>query len=115
MKKLVIVILVLLTFNVNVNGQDLQKKIKFTAIGSENYFKRTDSVSNSLSIGYKEKKVTIYKIDFSKTNDSLVLQKLPKVELLNYYTLSENIIITAPDWEFDNIDAFGFKLFYKIK
>lgn len=113
MKKLSF-ILVLLTF-ANVNSQDFLKEIKFTATGSENYFKRTDSVSNPLIIVYKEKKISIYKIDLSKTNDSLVLQKLPKVELLNYYTISENIIITAPDWEFDNIDALGFKLFYKIK
>ena len=114
-------ILVLLTF-FSVNSQELQKKIKFTARCSENYFKRTDSVSNpnpisnTLSIIDKKIKLpSIYQMVNVKTDSSVVVKKLPKVKILNYYLIVENVIITLPDWEFANIDAFGFKLCYQIR
>lgn len=115
MKKLIIILLVAL----NVNAQEL-KKIEFTAISSEDYFKRTDSVSNPISntlsiIDKKIKLPSIYQIVNIKTDSSVIVKKLPKVENFNYYLIAENVTITAPDWEFANIDAFGFKLLYRIK
>ncbi len=115
MKKLVI-LLVLLIF-VNVNAQELQKKIKFTAIGSEHYFKRTNSVSISNSfISIADKKVTLsINMDFENTDSSVVLKKLPKVKSFNYYSIIENIIVTNPDWDLNNVDPFGFKLVYQMR
>jgi hypothetical protein len=114
MKKLSLILVLLTSFSVN--SQEFEKQIKFTAIVSENYFKRTDSFSlPTLSIGDKKSKLSIYQMVNLKTDSSVVVKKLPKVEILNYYSIVENVIITAPDWEFANIDAFGFKLCYQIR
>lgn len=114
MKKLSF-ILVLLTF-FNVNAQELQKKIKFTAINSENYFKKIDSmsISNTLrSVGDK-KILSIYQIVKMET-DSSVVKKLSKVQLVGYYQIAERFIFTRPEWNHSNVDAFGFKLFLCLK
>ena len=115
MKKLLI-FLVLLTF-VIVNAQEFLKQIKFTAIVSENYFKRTDSVSlPTLSIIDKKTKLpSIYQMVNIKTDSSVIVKKLPKVQLVGYYQIAERLIFTRPEWNQSNVDAFGFKLFLCLK
>ncbi len=115
MKKLVI-LLVLLTF-VNVNAQDLVKKVNFTAIGSENYFKRSDSssISSSLSTSDKKIKLSIYQMVQMETDSSVVVNKLQKVKLVGCYQIAEKLIIIPPDWDGNNINAFGVRLCFQIR
>jgi hypothetical protein len=114
MKKLFFILVLLTVFNVN--AQDLQKKIKFTAIVSENYFKRTDSVSlPTLSIIGKKSTLSIYQMVNMETDSSVVVKKLPKVQLVGYYQITQRLIFTRPEWNQSNVDAFGFKLFLCLK
>lgn len=112
MKKLVIVILVLLTFNVNVNGQE--KKLQFTAISSSKIVKKIDSVFLFIPnafINVENKKITlsINKVEEKKSQN----QKLLNIKVFNYYELIEDFVITSPDW--GGVNAVGFRLAYQIR
>ena len=101
----------------SVNAQELQKKVKFAAINSENHLKRANVISilNTLSIRGKSDDLSIYQLVDMKTDSSVVVKELPKVQLVGYYQITKKIVLTHPEWNQSNVDAFGFKLFLCLK
>lgn len=118
MKKLILIVLVLIFYNVN--GQELRQNINFTIVSSSKIDgNKIDSlftfIPNIISITDKKITLSIYTIDFEKNPELVINEKLPKVRLLSYYKIAENLAITTPEWEFDNINAVGFRLTYDIR
>lgn len=115
MKKLVVILVVLVCLNINAQ----EKKIEFTIIASSKIDgKEIDSVfkfipNSFVSVTDKEVTLSIH-MKFEDTEKS-VNQKLPKVRSLSYYQIAENMIITPPEWNQSNVDAFGIRLLFPIK
>ncbi len=117
MKKLFMLFLLLACLYVN--GQDFSKEIKFTAISSEKYGYKVDSIlKNTISIDngkVKSLSISIYQMVNLRTDDLPSVKQITEIKSLNSYKIAERFIFTRPEWNQINTDAFGFKLSYIIR